>query len=765
MKKELAKQYDPFEVEDRIYQQWEKSGYFNPDNLPEAKSRKPFSVAMPPPNVTGDLHLGHAITLTIEDIVIRYKRMRGYAALWLPGTDPAGISTQIMVERLIKKEGLDRHKLGRQKFLERVWLWKKEYGDIITKQVRKMGASCDWSREHFTLDPELTKATQTAFIQLFNDGLIYRGDRIINWCPRCASAISDLEVDHKEQSAKLWHIKYPLKDSAKFVTVATSRPETMLGDSAIAVNPEDKRYKELIGQSVILPLLEREIPIIADRRVDLEFGTGAVKVTPAHDPLDWEIGQEHNLPTISVINEKTIITENGGPYAGLKAKEARLKIIEDLQKLNLLAKEEDYQQSIARCQRCNTIVEPLISKQWFVKIKPLAETALAEVKKGKVKITPDRFAKVYYHWMENIKDWCISRQLWWGHQIPIWYCQDCQEPTASVKQPTSCKKCQGKKFIQEEDTLDTWFSSGLWTFSTLGWPNKTQDLKRFHPTNLMETGWDILFFWVARMMMLSLYLLKQKPFNRIYLHGLILDKNGQKMSKSKGTGLDPLVLTSKYGTDALRLALIIGNSAGQDFRLYEEKVAGYRNFANKLWNVSRYILGQEYRCCSFNRTNLGDKWITARLHQVIKETTDHLENYNFSEAGNLLYEFVWHELADWYLEITKHQPNTELLYYLLINVLRLLHPFMPFITEEIWSQLPHDDLLIVTKWPEVEKSYLDQEAIKTFEQLQQTVTELRNYKKEKKIQPKEITEIKKNLPAVLKGQKELIEHLARVKLV
>ncbi len=769
MKKELAKQYDPFDVEDKIYQQWEKSGYFNPDNLPDAKKRKSYCISMPPPNVTGDLHLGHAVALTLEDIMTRFKRMQGYAALWLPGTDHAGISTQIMVEKMIVKEGLNRHKLGRQKFLERVWQWKSEYGDIITKQIRKMGASCDWSRERFTLDPKLTKATQTAFIKLFNDGLIYRGDRIINWCPRCGSAISDLEVIYKEHKTKLWYIKYPLlqkgKKANKFIIVATTRPETMLGDTAVAVNPKDKRYKNLVGEAVSLPLMERPIPVIADSRIDPEFGTGAVKITPAHDLLDWEIGQQHKLDTISVINERAIINQNGGSYAGLKTKEARAKIVEDLVNQKLLEKEKDYDHSIARCERCNSVIEPLISKQWFIKIQPLAKKAIEEVKKGKIKITPKRFDKVYFHWMNNIKDWCISRQLWWGHQIPIWYCQQCDTPIASVAKPEQCNKCKSKELIQDEDTLDTWFSSGLWTFSTLGWPKKTKDLKTFHPTNLMETGWDILFFWVARMIMLSLYLYKQKPFSQVYLHGLVLDRNGKKMSKSKGTGLDPLVLTSKYGTDALRLSLVVGNSAGQDFRLFEEKVAGYRNFANKLWNVSRYILMQDHQCCSYDTKNLADQWIVSRLNQVIKQTTNSLEDLNFSEAGNLLYEFVWHELADWYLEAAKLQPNPELLYHLLTNILKLLHPFMPFITEEIWSQLPHNSLLIIAKWPKAAKSSIKKDSVAKFQQLQKLVTELRNYKKDKKIQPKEIISIKKKIPAQLTDQKELIEFLTKVKLI
>ncbi|MFA6099161.1 MAG: valine--tRNA ligase [Patescibacteria group bacterium] len=727
MKKELEKAYQPQNIEKRIYQAWEKSGYFNPNNLP-GKRKKVFSISMPPSNVTGELHLGHAVGFTVQDILTRYHRMLGDKTLWLPGTDHAGISTQVMVERLITKEGLDRHKLGRDKFLQRVWQWKKKYGSRITEQTRQIGASCDWSREHFTMDATLTKAVQEAFIKMFKDKLIYRGQRIVNWCPRCASALSDLEVKHQETSSKLWYLRYPLFGSTKYLVVATTRPETMLGDTAVAVNPNDKRYEKYIGKTVLLPIMNREIPIIADRRVDQSFGTGAVKVTPAHDHLDYEIAQDHKLAIINIIGPDNRLTKQAGEFYGQSVQEARHSILKRLEEDELLDNTVDYIHNLARCERCGTPIEPLISKQWFVDIKKLAKPAIKAVTSGKIKIIPQRYEKIYFHWMNNIKDWCISRQLWWGHQIPVWYKDD--KIKASVDKP-------GEGWTQDPDTLDTWFSSGLWTFSTLGWPEKTKDFKTFHPTSVMETSWDILFFWVARMIMMSLYHTGQVPFKTVYLHGLVLDRQGKKMSKSKGTGVDPIPMTEKYGTDAIRLSLVLGTSPGQDFRLYEEKIAGYRNFINKLWNVSRYILSQAAGPVKEpTAKNLADQWILSRLQTVTKQATEYLDGYQFSEAGTLIYEFLWHEFADWYLEATKIKQNTSILHYVLETVIKLAHPFMPFVTEEIWSRwhgTEKSKMLIIQPWPTYEKTFADPEAEKEFTSLKDFIIGARNFRAEHKI--------------------------------
>jgi valyl-tRNA synthetase len=756
MAEQLDKAYNPKQTENKIYQRWERSGFFNPDNLP-GKRIKSFSISMPPPNVTGELHLGHATGITIEDIMTRYHRMKGDKTLFLPGTDHAGISTQIMVERLIAKEGVDRNILGREQFIKRVWDWKKKYGSRITEQIRQLGASCDWSREHFTMDATLTEAVQTAFIKMYDDGLIYRGHRIVNWCPRCGTAISDLEVKHVAAFSKLWFIRYPLAGSTKYIAVATTRPETMLGDSAVAVNPKDKRYTSLVGKTVILPLMERAIPIIADSRVDMNFGTGAVKVTPAHDPLDYEIGLKHKLPIINVIGQDNHLTKEAGEFYGKSTQEARLEIIRRLEEEGLIEKIIDYAHNQARCDRCNTPIEPLISKQWFVKIKLLAKPALEAVKSGKIKIVPKRFAKVYFHWLNNIHDWCISRQLWWGHQMPIWYCADCDEPIASLTKPKVCKKCKGLTFIHEHDTLDTWFSSGLWTFSTLGWPQKTKDLKIYHPTSVMETGWDILFFWIVRMIMMSLYLKKEVPFKTVYLHGLVLDKDGKKMSKSKGTGIDPIPMADKYGTDAIRLSLVLGAKAGQDYRLYEEKIAGYRNYVNKLWNVSRFILSQSVKPPKkLVIKTLADQWIVSRLQNVITSVTNNIENFNFSEAGTILYDFLWHEFADWYLETSKIEKNISVLHYVLENILKLAHPFMPFVTETIWSYWQgntKNKMLMIQPWPQADKKLTNKTAEKEFKSLQEFNTAFRNYRSEHKT-PSNLIE-----PAILKGETKKIQLL------
>ncbi|MBI5037494.1 MAG: valine--tRNA ligase [Candidatus Kerfeldbacteria bacterium] len=757
--KPLEKAYEPQSIEQAIYQRWERSGFFNPDKLP-GKRTKTFSVAMPPPNVTGELHLGHATGITIQDILTRFYRMRGYKALYLPGTDHAGISTQVMVERLIAESGLDRHTLGREAFLKHVWDWKKKYGSRITEQIRQLGASCDWSREHFTMDPKLTEAVQHAFITMYKDGLIYRGNRIVNWDPKSRTALSDLEVKHVETTSKLYYIKYPLFGSTKYVTVATTRPETMLGDTAVAVNPDDARYKEYIGKSVLIPIVNREVPIITDKRVDPAFGTGAVKVTPAHDPLDYEIGQDHHLPIINIIGMDGMLTKEAGEYYGKSVQQARQLIIQRLDEEELLEKTIDYLHNQARSERTSAPIEPLISRQWFVKMDKLAAAGLRAVKQKKIAIIPDRFDKVYTHWLENIKDWCISRQLWWGHQIPIWYKGD--EVRASIKKP-------GNGWVQDEDTLDTWFSSGLWTFATLGWPKRgTADLKRYHPTTVMETGWDLIFFWVARMIMLSLYFTKSIPFKTVYLHGMVLDKDGKKMSKSKGTGVDPIPMTQKYGTDAIRLSLILGTTPGQDFRLYEEKIAGYRNFINKLWNVARYVLAHPKTKEPLRLTTLADQWIMSRLQGLITTVTTHIESYNFSEAGTALYDFLWRELADWYIELSKSHLNVPLLYHILETFLALAHPYMPYVTEEVWSRLSGTEkksMLIVHAWPQAQRRYHNTEAEKKFTTLQDFVGSIRNIRAEEKISPTTL------IDAVISGKRQsvIIEHqesimrLARLK--
>jgi len=761
---ELEKTYNPSLVESKIYQAWEKSGYFNPDKLPGRRT-KPFSISMPPPNVTGELHLGHATGITLEDMMIRWRRMQGYKTLWLPGTDHAAISTQFMVEKLLASQGIDRKTIGREQFLKHVWHWKKKYGTRITQQIRQIGASCDWSREHFTMDKDLTLAVQTAFIKMYKDKLIYRGKRIINWCARCGSAISDLEVKYKTEKGKLWYIRYPLFGTTKFLTVATTRPETMLGDTAVAVNPKDKKYQKLIGKTLLLPIMEREIPIIADHRVDMNFGTGAVKVTPAHDATDYEIGLHHHLALISVIGFDNKMTKEAGEFFGMSVLAARQNIVQKLQEEHLLEKIGDYTHNVGYCERCGCIIEPLISEQWFVKIKPLAEQAIGAVKSGKIKIIPPRFTKVYFHWMNNIRDWCISRQLWWGHQIPVWYCQKCKEPVVSIQKPKACAQCKSKGFKQDPDTLDTWFSSGLWTFSTLGWPKKTKDLKTFHPTSVMETAWDILFFWVARMIMMSLYFMKGVPFKTIYLHGLILDKYGKKMSKSKGTGVDPIPMAQKYGTDAIRLSLVLGTAAGQDFRLYEEKIAGYRNFVNKIWNVSRFILAQPKPKGELVIKTLSDQWILSRLHKLVEQVTKNLESFRFSEAGTAIYEFTWHEFADWYLEIAKTEKNTCILYYVLENILKLAHPFIPFVTEEIWSRLKSKKhLLMIEAWPASEKKLINQSAEKEFELLKNFIINIRNFRAEHKIpvERKMVVSYWGKSSQLVDGHSEIVKRLANL---
>lgn len=721
---ELSKAYSPQDVEQDIYRRWEASGLFNPDNLPFASRRKPFVISMPPPNITGELHTGHALGFTIQDIFIRYHRMRGEAALWVPGTDHAAIATQVVVERELRKEGIDRRTLGHEKFLKRVWKWKEQYGQRIVEQTKRLGASADWSRQHFTMDEDLTLAVQAAFIKLYDAGLVYRGERVVNWCPACQTSLSDLEVDHEDTPGKLWFIRYRLVDGTGSVVVATTRPETMLGDTAVAVHPDDDRYSHMVGKKVVLPIVNREIPIVADARIDREFGTGAVKVTPAHDALDFDIGQTHKLPLISIIGLDGNMTAAAGEgFAGKSVAAARERVLQQLRDDEFLVKEQDYIHALALCSRSKTIIEPLVSKQWFVKTKPVAKAAIRAVKSGKIKIIPERFEKTYFQWLENIRDWNISRQIWWGHRMPVWYktVGGEEQIKVSVTKP-------GAGWVQDEDTLDTWFSAGLWTFSTLGWPKKTKDMDRFHPTALLVTGWDILFFWVVRMVLFSEFLLKEPPFRAVYLHGLVLDEQGKKMSKSKGTGVDPLVMCDRYGTDALRMSLVVGNAPGQDFRLYEKKVEGFRNFANKLWNIARFTLAHE-QPKKVAPTTLADRWILGRLHAVVTTVTQQLDGHDIGSAGQLLYDFVWHDFADWYLEAAKVHPNAGVLYAVLDHSLRILHPFMPFVTEAIWSAAHPDELLMVAAWPKPARAWskFHREA-KEFQQLQDSIVALRNFK-------------------------------------
>ncbi|MFA5030631.1 MAG: valine--tRNA ligase [Patescibacteria group bacterium] len=720
--------YNPSRIEKEIYALWEKSGYFNPDNLP-GKRTVPFVISMPPPNVTGQLHLGHAIGIAIQDTLTRFERMRGKKTLWVPGTDHAGIATQIVVERLIAKEGLDRHKLGREKFLKLVWDWKEKYGTSITTQIRAMGASCDWSREAFTMDKNLSLAVRTAFKILYDRKLIYRGKRIISWCPRCSSAISDLEVNHVETQGKLYTIRYPLIGSTKYITVATTRPETMLGDTAIAVHPNDPRYKKLIGKKVTVPIVEREISIIADKAVEQGFGTGAVKITPAHDPLDFEIGARHKLESIQVVDENAKMTKEAGAFYGMHVQDARRAVVEELEKSGHIEQIVDYINNVAHCQRCGTVIEPLISTQWFMSMKSIAKPALQAVKQKKIVIVPGRFTKTYYHWLNNIHDWTLSRQLWWGHQIPVWYCDACgtDHPIVAIDAPKTCPRCKSKKLHRDPDTLDTWFSSGLWTFSTLGWPLKTRDLKFFHPTTVMETAWDILFFWVARMIMMSLALTKEIPFTTVYFHGLVLDREGKKMSKSKGNGIDPIPMAQKYGTDAIRLSLILGTTPGQDFRMVEEKIAHQRNFINKVWNIGRFIQSQKTKSAAVKPKTVADMWILSRLARVRDDVTKNLESFAIADAGDAVYNFLWHEFADWYIEIVKIEGNPGFAKYIFLESLKLLHPFAPFVTEQLWKDLTcaktKQQMLMIQAWPK--KLHPHPKAEKEFAALKNIITSIR----------------------------------------
>lgn len=708
--KELPKVYDPGTVEKRIYEMWQSHGCFKGVIVPD---KKPFSIVMPPPNVTGQLHMGHALDSTLQDILTRYKRMQGYAALWLPGTDHAGIATQIKVEEELRvKEGLTRYDLGREKFLDRVWEWKNKYGDRIVEQQKVLGASCDWDRSAFTMDETRAKSVRETFCELYEKGLIYKGSRIINWCPKCRTALSDAEVEYKDMPGSFWHIRYPIEDSDEEFIIATTRPETMLGDSGVAVHPDDERYKHLVGKNAILPLVGRKLPIVADEYVELGFGTGAVKMTPCHDPNDYEVGLRHNLEQILCIDEDAKII-NGGKYNGMDRYEARKAIVADLEEQGYLVKVEPYNHNVGCCYRCGTVVEPLTSPQWFVKMKPLAEAAIEVVKDGRIKFVPERFTKTYMNWMENVHDWCISRQLWWGHRIPAWYCDDCGKITVSRTDPCECEHCHSKNIHQEEDVLDTWFSSALWPFSTMGWPDKTPELDYWYPTSVMVTGYDIIFFWVARMIFSGMEQMKKEPFHTVFIHGLVRDSQGRKMSKSLGNGIDPLEMAEKYGADALRFNLITGNSPGNDMRFYVEKCEAMRNFCNKIWNASRFVMMnltvEDNHLPETLETE--DNWILSKLNRVVKEVCDNMDSFELGVAAGKIYDFIWDDYCDWYIELTKPRLNGDdeaakesaqrVLLYVLVEILKLLHPFMPFITEEIWQALPHEgDALMMQSYPE-----------------------------------------------------------------
>ena len=715
MARELPKIYEPQQVEDRIYKMWEEGGYFKSQGKPDAK---PFTIVMPPPNVTGQLHMGHAMDATLQDTLIRFKRMQGFDALWVPGVDHAGIATQIKVEEELRtKEGLSRYDLGREKFLERVWDWKHKYGNRIVEQQKKLGASCDWDRAAFTMDDTCSKAVREVFVSLYEKGLIYKGSRIINWCPHCVTALSDAEVEYVDKPGHLWHIRYPLADGTGEVVVATTRPETMLGDTGVCVNPNDERYQHIIGKTVILPLVNKEIPIVADDYAEMEFGTGCVKMTPAHDPNDFEVGLRHNLEVIRVLDDNGKVNALGGKYEGLDRYDARKQIVADLEAGGYLVKIDDHAHNVGTCYRCHKDVEPIISAQWFVKMKPLAEEAIRVVREGETKFVPERFSKTYMNWMENVRDWCISRQLWWGHQIPAWTCADCGHITVSREDATVCSKCGGSHITREEDVLDTWFSSALWPFETLGWPDvNAEDFKKFYPTDVLVTGYDIIFFWVARMIFSGCEHTGKTPFHTVLIHGLVRDNQGRKMSKSLGNGIDPLEMISKYGCDALRMNMVTGNSPGNDMRFYVERCEAMRNFANKLWNASRYVqmnLAEDTANCLPNAENLeiADKWVLSKLNSLIAEVTENMESYELGVAIQKIYDFIWDTYCDWYIELTKarlysedatrKQTALQVLVYVLDQILRLLHPFMPFITEEIWQSIPHEgDALIVAAWPE-----------------------------------------------------------------
>ncbi len=797
----LPKTYDFSNTEERVYRNWESAGFFQPSNDPQKPdfdpTKKPFVISIPPPNITGGLHLGHAMFVSIEDLIIRYHRMLGEPTLWVPGSDHAGIATQLQIEKALAEEGKTREDIGRDAFLERAWAWKEKYGGIITEQIRRLGASCDWTRERFTLDEGLSRAVREAFVTLYEKGLIYRGPRLINWSPNLRTAVSDLEVEHSQEPGKLYFFKYRLADDpSEYLPVATTRPETILGDTAVAVHPEDDRYKKYIGKKVLVPILDRQIPVIADESVDREFGGGALKVTPAHDPTDYEIAQRHNLELINILNRDITINENGGPYQGLHRDECRKKLWADMAEQGLVIKEEPYTLNVPRSQRGGEIVEPMVSEQWFVKIQPLADKAIAAVKNGQITIVPDYFTKVYYNWMENIQDWCISRQLWWGHRIPVWYCDDCDQMTVQREDPSVCQHCGSQHIRQDEDVLDTWFSSGLWPFSTLGWPDATKELGYFYPTSVMETGYDILFFWVARMIMSGLEFMEEAPFHTVYLHGLIRDENGQKMSKTKGNVIDPLIVMDEYGTDALRFTLLVGSTPGKDMNLSVKKVEANRNFANKIWNAGRFIISTLEKAPEKPEKepvwSPADEYIHARMRQTVRDVNRLFESYQFGEAGRQIYDFFWGEFADWYIESAKIQMEEggDLAFYtawtlvrVLDRCLRLLHPFTPFVTEELWGHLkracqaksaafdPEDgwaNALIVAGWPS-SKPLEDWEAIAVDSFTKATIDHTKAFRLLKTTANLPVTQktraaivVNKELKSIIDGQMSYIKNLARL---
>ena len=748
MNKELAKQYDPKDVEDRIYKMWLDGKYFHA-KCEEGKDT--YTIVIPPPNITGQLHMGHALDNTLQDILIRFKRMQGFDTLWLPGTDHASIATEAKIVEAMKKEGITKEDIGREGFLERAWEWKRQYGGRIIEQLKKLGSSCDWDRERFTLDEGCNKAVREVFVNLYEKGLIYRGERIINWCPHCKTSISDAEVEYEEQAGHFWHLRYPFVDGSGYLELATTRPETLLGDTAVAVNPNDERYKDLIGKELDLPIVHRKIPVVADDYVEMDFGTGVVKITPAHDPNDFEVGLRHNLPVICVMTDDAKITDDYPKYAGMDRYEARKAIVADLEAEGALVKVEDYTHNVGTCYRCGTTVEPAVSKQWFVKMKPLATPAIDAVKNGETKFVPQRFEKVYFHWLENIRDWCISRQLWWGHRIPAWYCEECGEITVSREDAHKCAHCGSEKIVQDPDTLDTWFSSALWPFSTLGWPDNTEDLKHYYPTNTLVTGYDIIPFWVMRMMFSGLEHTGEVPFDTVLIHGLVRDSQGRKMSKSLGNGVDPLEVIDTYGADALRFSLATGNSPGNDMRYIPERVEASRNFANKIWNAARFIMmnldSDKVLPIDVNALALEDKWIISKYNTLVRDVTENLDRFELGLAVQKLYDFIWDVFCDWYIEICKSRLNGEdetakntarsVLVYVFTNTLALLHPFMPFITEEIWQSLPHGDeeALMVTEWPKFrdEFNFAEQEA--EFEKIMLVIKAIRNRRAEMNVPP------------------------------
>ena len=747
MAKDLAKQYDPKDVEDRIYKFWLDGKYFHAKCDPE---KKPYTIVIPPPNITGQLHMGHALDNTLQDILIRYRRMQGYDALWLPGTDHASIATEAKIVEAMRKEGITKEDIGREGFLKRAWEWKEKFGGRIIEQLKKMGSSCDWDRERFTMDEGCSKAVKEVFVNLYNKGLIYRGERIVNWCPHCLTSISDAEVEYEDQAGHFWHLRYPFKDGSGYLELATTRPETMLGDTAVAVNPNDERYKDIVGKTLILPIVHREIPVIADDYVEMDFGTGCVKITPAHDPNDFEVGLRHNLEVIDTFTDDAHIKPEWGKYAGMDRMEARKAIVEDLEKEGAIVKIEDYSHNVGVCYRCHSSIEPKVSKQWFVKMEPLAKPAIDCVKNGEVKFVPERFDKTYYHWMENIKDWCISRQLWWGHRIPAWYCDDCGEVVVSKETPTVCPKCGCTHLTQDPDTLDTWFSSALWPFSTLGWPDKTPELAHYFPTSTLVTGYDIIFFWVARMIFSSVENMHERPFDTVFIHGIVRDAQGRKMSKSLGNGIDPLIVIDEYGADALRFTLATGNSPGNEMRFSDEKVGASRNFANKLWNAARFILmnlGEDEKAPHIpDELALEDKWILSLFNKLTKEVTDNLDKFELGIAVQKLYDFIWDVFCDWYIEISKIRLNSgdekaaqtarDMLVYIMSNTLKLLHPFMPFITEEIWQTLPHDgESIMISEWPVYKDEHNFSVEEQEMDRIMEAVRAIRNRRAEMNVPP------------------------------